>query len=48
MPNISVSTETKSELDFIKVHPRETYDEVVARVVKEFNRQRGGNHADPD
>ena len=41
MPNISVSVETKSELDSIKVHPRETYDEVVARVVKEFKSSKG-------
>ena len=32
---IGIERETKEELDKIKEHPRETYDDVVKRLVKE-------------
>ena len=34
MPNISVSEDTKLALDALKVHTRETYDDVIVRLVE--------------
>ena len=32
---LKISEKTKKELDKLKVHPRETYDDIIARLVKE-------------
>lgn len=34
MPTINVSEKTKAELDGVKVHPRETYEEVIGRMLE--------------
>ena len=34
MPNINVSDETKLALDARKLHPRETYDQVIVRLLE--------------
>ena len=31
---IKISEETKKELDNLKAHPRETYDDVISRLVE--------------
>lgn len=33
--SIGISEETKSKLDKLKVHPRETYEEVILRLIKQ-------------
>ena len=35
MKHIVISEKTKSELDKIKLHPREIYDDVVKRLLEE-------------
>jgi len=35
MPNINVAETTKTDLDALKVIPRETYDDVIVRLIKE-------------
>lgn len=35
MPNISVSKDTKLALDEMKGHPRETYDDVIVRLIEQ-------------
>jgi len=35
MPNISVSEDTKLALDELKNHPRETYDDVIVRLIEQ-------------
>jgi len=42
MPNINVAETTKTELDSLKVHPRESYDEVVMRLVKDKKESKVG------
>ena len=34
MPNIGVSETTKDALDGLKIHPRETYDDVIVRLIE--------------
>lgn len=33
--NIKVTKELKDKLDEIKIHPRETYDDIIQRLLKE-------------
>jgi predicted CopG family antitoxin len=47
MPTVFVTPETKAELDSIKVHPRESYDEVIARIVKDRKEQQEGAKVKP-
>jgi predicted CopG family antitoxin len=35
---IRVRKETKEELNRLKVHPRETYDDVITRLIEEYKR----------
>jgi len=35
---IRVRKETKEELNRLKVHPRETYDDVITRLIEEYRR----------
>ena len=35
---IRVRRETKEELNKLKVHPRETYDDVITRLIEEYKR----------
>lgn len=35
MTTVSISEKTKEKLDSLKVHPRETYDEVISRIITE-------------
>jgi hypothetical protein len=37
---IRVRKETKEELNRLKVHPRETYDDVITRLIEEYKRCR--------
>jgi len=37
---IRVRKETKEELNKLKVHPRETYDDVITRLIEEYKRCR--------
>jgi predicted CopG family antitoxin len=37
---IHVSRETKKELDKLKVHPREPYEDVVKRLIKECQKSK--------
>lgn len=32
---LKISGETKKKLDELKIHPRETYDDVIARLIKD-------------
>jgi predicted CopG family antitoxin len=34
-------SETKEELNKLKVHPRETYDDVITRLIEEYRRCKG-------
>jgi predicted CopG family antitoxin len=36
---IAISLETKEKLDQKKVHPRETYDDVIKRLIEYMNQQ---------
>jgi hypothetical protein len=38
---IRVRKETKEELNRLKVHPRETYDDVITRLIEEYKRCKG-------
>ncbi|MFP3264649.1 MAG: hypothetical protein RXO54_02310 [Acidilobus sp.] len=38
---IRVRRETKEELNKLKVHPRETYDDVITRLIEEYRRCKG-------
>ena len=38
---IRVRRETKEELNRLKVHPRETYDDVITRLIEECKRCKG-------
>ena len=38
---IRVRRETKEELNRLKVHPRETYDDVITRLIEEYKRYKG-------
>ncbi|MFP3172175.1 MAG: hypothetical protein RXQ79_03935 [Acidilobus sp.] len=38
---IRVRKETKEELNKLKVHPRETYDDVITRLIEEYKRCKG-------
>lgn len=35
-PKIVIDEETKKELDKIKLHPRETYGDIIIRLIKHF------------
>ncbi len=37
---IRVRRETKEELNRLKVHPRETYEDVITRLIEEYKRCR--------
>jgi len=39
MPLIKVSDETKKKLDSLKIHHRETYDDVVKRLIQFYEKQ---------
>jgi hypothetical protein len=39
MPTVNITEKTKAELDSIKVHPRESYNDVVARIVNDRKEQ---------
>ena len=39
---IKVSRETKEELDKLKIHQRETYDDVVRRLIEAYKKSKGG------
>ena len=36
---LKISEATKKGLDELKVHPRETYDDVIARLIKERDKK---------
>ena len=36
MPTVNVTASTKAELDSIRAYPRETYDQLLSRIVKEY------------
>ena len=38
---IRVRKETKEELNKLKIHPRETYDDVITRLIEEYKRCKG-------
>jgi len=35
---IKVKKETRDDLDLLKIHPRQSYDEVIAKLIKEFKK----------
>jgi len=35
---IKIKEKTKWDLDLMKVHPRQSYDEVIAKLIKEFKK----------
>lgn len=41
MTTISVSKELKEKLKELKIHPRETYEEVIWRLIREVERSHG-------
>ncbi|MCP8315537.1 MAG: hypothetical protein H3Z51_01555 [archaeon] len=45
MPVIKVSEETKKVLDEIKIHPRETYEDVIKRLIEEHKMIKEGERA---
>ena len=38
---IKISESTKKDIDNLKTHPRETYDDIVTRLVKENKENKG-------
>jgi len=38
MPLVKVSEETKKRLDSLKIHHRETYDDVIRRLIEFFEK----------
>jgi len=38
---LRIRKETKEELNKLKVHPRETYDDVITRLIEEYKRCKG-------
>jgi len=40
MPTIVVAESTKSDLDELKNHPRETYDDVIVRLVEKEKKRK--------
>jgi predicted CopG family antitoxin len=37
---IRIGKDTKEELKRLKIHPRETYDDVIKRLIEEYKRSR--------
>ncbi len=37
---IKISTETKIALDSFKIHPRQSYDEVLQELIKSYDKKR--------
>jgi len=37
---IRIGKDTKEELKNLKIHPRETYDDVIKRLIEEYKRRR--------
>lgn len=42
---IKVTTSTKKDLDALKVHPREPYDDVLKRILIEIKNEQEWNHS---
>jgi predicted CopG family antitoxin len=36
---IHLSSETKQELDKLKVHPRQSYEEVIRKLIEEYKKE---------
>ena len=41
-PKIVIDEETKKDLDKIKLHPRETYGDIIVRLIKYFKDGKNG------
>jgi hypothetical protein len=37
--SIAISTQTKKRLEFIKIHPRETFEDVLIRLLDQLDKQ---------
>jgi hypothetical protein len=37
--SIAIRSETKKRLEFIKIHPRETFDDIINRLIDSFEKQ---------